>query len=375
MDAEGLRELLKKDRLVGRGQGSLFSDRGSLYLRVDGLRLRLGVPEESARYEEVRDLVHGLQALRRRGALSRPAWEAHLRQLETEQAATNLDGFAEVARFVLAQKLDEGASEATVRSRYFPVLRRMYEHPSGAPWATTTIREALQPLAPLGQTRRQIVPFLRQLAQELSKPWDPVLDRAANAGKKIERSRGLDYYDDQRILRMLHAELEPEWRVVVGLLAIYGLRPWEVTVAEPCERYRKMVWVNQGKKSARGTNPPRSVPPFRSEWVEEIDLFQLWRIHGLPEALGVQNRRQAGSIIQVALQRKSRGVLTHGEGAYGFRHSWVRRMHQAFEISDTDGALFAGHTLDCHIRTYRSWLPGMDDPYQRLTTHECPATE
>ena len=371
MDAEGLRELLKKDRLVGRGQGSLFSDRGSLYFRVDGLRLRLGVAEGATRYEVIRDLVQGLQALRKQGALTRTTWEAHLRHLEVQQATMSLGSFDDVAQFVMAQKLDEGASEATIRSRYLPVLRRMYEHPSGAPWATGTVRDALRPLTPLGQTRRQIVPFLRQLAHQIGKPWDQVLDRSANAGKKIERSRSLDYYPDERIIWMLRADIEPEWKVVVGLLAIYGLRPWEVTIAEPCMKYQQMVWVSQGKKSARGTNPPRSVPAFRPEWSVEMNLFKQWQLHGLPTALfGEQSRRQAGSIIQAALQRKSRGVLNAGEGAYGFRHSWVRRMHQDFQISDTDGALFSGHTLDCHIRTYRSWLPGMQDPYERLTTRE-----
>ncbi len=375
MDAEGLRDLLKRDRLVGRGQGSLFADRGSLFFRVDGVRLRLGLAEGVARYEEVRDLLKGLQKLRDRGALTREAWEGHLRHEGAVQATATLDTYEDVAGFVMALKLDEGASEATVRSRYLPVLRRMYGHPSGAPWATSTIREAIQPLAPLGQTRRQIVPFLRQLAQQISQPWDPALDRAANAGKKIERSRPTDYFDDERIIQMLDAALDPEWKVVVGLLAIYGLRPWEVTIAEPCQAYRGMVWIGQGKKSARGQNPARSVPPFRPEWVEIYEIFETWKVHGLPASLSPANKRQAGSIIQSALQRSSRGILRSGEGAYGYRHSWVRRMHQDFQISDTDGALFAGHTLDCHIRTYRSWLPGMQDPYERLTTRECPAGE
>jgi integrase len=374
VDAEGLRTLLKRDRLVGRGQGSLFADRGSLFFRVDGIRLRLGLAEGVASYEEVRDLLRDLQKLRGRGALSREAWEGHLRHDAAAQATAALDTFEAVADFVMGMKRDEGASEATVRSRYLPVLRRMYGHPSGAPWATSTIREAIQPLTPLGQTRRQMVPFLRQLAQQIGKPWDPSLDRTANAGKKIERIRQTDYFDDARIIQMLDAPLEPDWKVVVGLLAIYGLRPWEVTIAEPCQAYKGMVWIGQGKKSARGQNPARSVPPFRPEWVERYQLFRTWEKHGLPTSLNPGNKRQAGSIIQSALQRSSRGLLRAGEGAYGFRHSWVRRMHQDFQISDTDGALFAGHTLDCHIRTYRSWLPGMQDPYQRLTTHAYPAS-
>ena len=107
--------------------------------------------------------------------------------------------------------------------------------------------------------------------------------------------------------------------------------------------------------------------------MEKCQLFITWKEHGLPASLNPR-RKQAGSIIQSALQRSSRGLLRQGEGAYGFRHSWVRKMHQDFQISDTDGALFAGHTLDCHIRTYRSWFPGMQDPYERLTTRVCPAS-
>jgi hypothetical protein len=63
------------------------------------------------------------------------------------------------------------ASEATVNSRYIPVLRRMYEHPSAQPWSVESIRDALEPMSPLAQNRRQIVPFLRDLAGRL---WCPV---------------------------------------------------------------------------------------------------------------------------------------------------------------------------------------------------------
>jgi integrase len=369
VDAEGLRNLLKRDRLVGRGQGSLFADRGSLFFRVDGVRLRLGLTEGVASYEEVRDLLRTLQGLRRQGGLTREAWDQHLRHEGAAQAKAAMDTYEAIADFVIKMKLDEGASDATVRSRYLPVLRRMYRHPSGAPWATSTIREAIQPMAALGQTRRQIVPFLRQLAQQIGKPWDPALDRAANAGKKIERSRTTDYFPDERIVQMLDAPLEPDWKVVLALLAIYGLRPWEVTIAEPCQAHKGMVWIGKGKKSARGENPPRSVPPFRPEWVERCELFKAWKDVELPTSLSSGNKRQAGSVIQRALQRSSRGVLRQGEGAYGFRHSWVRRMHQDFSVSDIDGSIFAGHSLDCHIRTYRRFLPGMVDPYQRFTSH------
>jgi hypothetical protein len=86
--------------------------------------------------------------------------------------------------------------------------------------------------------------------------------------------------------------------------------------------------------------------------------------HALPSVLCQPGSiRQAGSVITKALQAKGRGVLQPGEAAYGFRHSWVRRMHSHYNVSDSHGAIFAGHSLACHVRTYREWLPGMEDPY------------
>jgi integrase len=86
-----------------------------------------------------------------------------------------------------------------------------------------------------------------------------VLDKSANRGKKITR-REKDDYSDERVEAMLRLDLEPEWRLVLLMLSVFGLRPLEVTVAEPCRQREGMLWIPVGKKSSRGINPPRSVP-------------------------------------------------------------------------------------------------------------------
>ncbi len=167
-------------------------------------------------------------------------------------------------------------------------------------------------MSPLAQTRRRIVPFLRDLAGRLGVRWDPVLDKSANRGKKITR-REKDYYSDERVEAMLRLDLEPEWLLVLLMLAVFGLRPLEVTVAEPCRQREGMLWIPVGKKSSLGINPPRSAPLYHPQWLEQHGFWNLMQTTKLPESLR-RNPRQAGSGMNKAFETpRSRRAGEGGE--------------------------------------------------------------
>jgi hypothetical protein len=291
MDRQQLRSELRKEGLLGRDRGTLHVSNASLQLKLDGRYCALGVREDDG-------FLAITETLRTTASHS--------------QSISEPCGDEAVAQLVMADKREEDASEATVNSRYIRVLRRMYEHPSAQPWSVESIRDALEPMSPLAKTRRQIVPFLRDLAGRLGVRWDPVLDKSANRGKKITR-REKDYYSDERVEAMLRLDLEPEWRLVLLMLSVFGLRPLEVTVAEPCRQREGMLWIPVGKKSSRGINPPRSVPLYHPQWLEQHGFWNLMRTTKLPESLR-RNPRQAGSGINKAFETpRSRRAGEGGE--------------------------------------------------------------
>ena len=40
---------------------------------------------------------------------------------------------------------------------------------------------------------------------------------------------------------------------------------------------------------------------------------------------------------------------------YSFRHSYSKRAHQVYKLSDTEVAAFMGHTVPVHNATYSQW--------------------
>lgn len=131
MDRQQLRSELRKEGLLGRDRGSLHVSNGSLQLKLDGRYYALGVREDDG-------FLAITETLRTTASHS--------------QSLLKPCGDEAVAQLVMADKREEDASEATVNSRYIPVLRRMYEHPSAQPWSEESIRDALEPMSPLAQT-------------------------------------------------------------------------------------------------------------------------------------------------------------------------------------------------------------------------------
>ena len=45
----------------------------------------------------------------------------------------------------------------------------------------------------------------------------------------------------------------------------------------------------------------------------------------------------------------------HGAVPYSFRHSYSKRAHQIYKLSDTEVAAFMGHSVPVHNSTYAQW--------------------
>ena len=253
-------------------------------------------------------------------------------------------------------KLAQGASERTFELHYLPKLRQLdRKDPLGA----ESLLRVIEATKPFTQVRRRTIAALRQACLLSGVEWnDLVLGPLKQSGKAGRRSTQPFFTDEQiELLLLPGTPLPPPWRRALALMAVYGLRPWEAWVAEPCLHRPDCVWIPIGKKAAGGTTRPRRVPPFHPEWVKRFEVAELQSVDlpaipSLSDAARVTNRRIRSGLV---MGRES-------PSAYGFRHAYARRLHSArYRVTDTHAALFMGHSVKTHYDVYRDWIGG-DDP-------------
>lgn len=251
-------------------------------------------------------------------------------------------------------KAAEGVTDRTLEMHYLPTLRRLDE---ADPLGDSSLLAAIEATRPRTWSRRRTVAFLRRLCAVCGVPWNGALLDCLQGGPSTER-RKQPFFTDQEIEALVSADtgLEAPWRRVLATIAVYGLRPWEAWVVEPCKVNSSCAWVSVGKTSSRGANPPRRVPPFHPQWLDLFELERLWRV-SLPE---LNSLSFAGNRLNQKLRR--RGLVTDPtKTAYGLRHAYARRIHSPrYRVTDAHGALFMGHTVAVHNRVYRDWLGGED---------------
>ena len=275
-------------------------------------------------------------------------WGSRVRKGKNEKPRLDLE---EVSLIWGRLKRAEGISEDTLERHYMSHLRRL--DPLN-PLSKESLLQVIERTDPRSPTRKRVVAFLRKLCVACGAEWDGLsLDPLQNAGRGVSH-RPQAFFSDESIEALLSSKLHPSWRRVLTLLALYGLRPWEAWIAEPCKIRPECLWVPAGKVNRHGEGPPRRVPPFHPEWVTKFEAMTIWK-ESLP---ALANRSRAGARVNEQLVR-----LGMGQTSYGFRHAYARRLHSPrYRVTDAHGAAFMGHTVAAHHKAYRSWLAG--DPVE-----------
>lgn len=335
-----LEQVLALDGLpLGRGQWHLLDRDGRLYVQGGKPRRKLSLGLEIyASTLEVRAAV--LEVLGATGS----------GQAKGSGAADR----DELIAWAREWKVAQGCAGETFDRAYAPLLGRLDQR---RPLAAGSMEAALIDVPPGAHRRRQLS-LLRELCSAQGATWPAGLLDPLARGRGVQRTRAL--VSDEAIEATVGLSPPPPvWRSFV-LAAVYGLRPWETLVAEPCERYRNCVWIGRGKRSGVGISPPRSAPPFHPRWLELFDAARLLRQPAAEIPL-----LRAGS--RLSEQSRRAGLLPYDASFYGLRHAYARRIHsREYRVSDTDGAKFMGHTVAVHNQTYRKFLPGEEDPLEAL---------
>lgn len=260
-----------------------------------------------------------------------------------------------IARFERI-KLAEGVSQRTFEKHYLPKLKQL--DPSN-PLGEESLLRVIEATEPLTGVRRRTIGMLRRVCAICGAHWNQPLMESLQSRGSLRPRRAQPFFSDEQIEALLLPadRFAPSWRRVLALMAIYGLRPWEAWVAEPCKVRSDCVWIPVGKKATSGSTMPRQAPPFHPEWVGRFQLGELWAAP-LPRIDGLSS---AGKFTNRMIQSR-RGLGPGSSSAYGFRHAYARRMHSdRYRVIDAHAALFMGHTVKTHYDAYRDWLGG-DDP-------------
>lgn len=345
-----------------------------LYVQIAGLKVPLhlsfevGPLQVQSRAMELRDFLG-----KRDGQFDSEAWRAvcavsRVREGKPKKPRLDLVSVETKWRRV---KQAEGVSESTYKRHYASYLRRLDPiHPL----SEESLMAVIESTDPRSPSRRRVMAFLRRLCALCGAEWNTALFEPLKGAASRIQHRPQPFFSDEEIEALLTREprLRASWRRVFASMAIYGLRPWEAWIAEPCKIRSSCAWIGIGKTHSRGTTKPRQVPPFHAEWLKTFDMEELWKAPLPP----LRARERAGGACNEQLERLARGG-SRSLSSYGFRHAYARRLHSPrYRVTDTHAALFMGHTVVVHNQIYRAWLGGEDpiDLYLGGALGEAPAS-
>jgi len=205
------------------------------------------------------------------------------------------------------------------------------------------------------RSRQQCALVLGALAQHQGLPL-PTDWQEMGRGYGLHLARFRPLPSDAQILQVLDRIPNPQWRLVYGLMATYGLRNHEVfftDVSALGPGGDRVVRVLPTSKTGE-----HQVWPFQPEWVEHFELERLARDRqALPSVttdLRVTSLRTVGQRVSEQFRRYDLPLTP-----YDLRHAWaVRTIH--IGLPDTVAARMMGHSVGIHNRTYHHWITRRD---------------
>jgi integrase len=171
---------------------------------------------------------------------------------------------------------------------------------------------------------------------------------------------------DDQVLRLLAGVSDPQWRLAVGLAAVFGLRPVEFGC---CRADGSVLRVDGVKRTRHGPSGARIVEALDPEGAAGLgdQLLSVLAERGR-EALP-PDRPPGGAPWSTRLQQhlsrhcpawdqiKAEAMAT-GQGritSYGLRHSFAWRGSQLYGLSPRVLSSLMGHTVAVHLQHYGQW--------------------
>lgn len=293
-----------------------------------------------------------------------------------------------VERFRKHKVSDTGdVAAVTFEAVYVPILRQVQEVMATKPIP----RDGRALLGALrdryggepGSRGRQIrlqhtAQLLRFAVSNMGHPdrWLPPDDLTAFIGRRPKGSSKAPAtpIKDGQLLRLLEGIPDPRWRLAVGLLACFGMRPVELKY---CRANGDKLHISYEKRTARGSSKPGDVSGLDPVGLmgESLRLLRLLEscLVELPP-LGSTDRASAMAIRQYLERRpvwralKAESAANGGKlSPYSFRHGYALRAHEVYGLSPRTTAALMRHSLMTHSQHYGQWTDSatLDDAVSR----------
>lgn len=296
-------------------------------------------------------------------------------ELEPANRPCSIDWPSIIRAFQKHKTSDTGAvKRGTWEEMYVPVMRQVDEVlnqrplPRDGPALLAKLRDVFGG-EPGSSGRRHRIQYAAQLLvfavsrAGADKRWAPPEDLSALIGKRLHRKRDSTPITDSQLLRLLAGIPDDRWRLLVELLACFGLRPVEAKHCRPTADGK--LQVSYVKRTSRGSTKPRRVSGLDPIGLPDLSASVLERlacgIPGLPP-MGNSDGVSANALA-IYLNRREIWRQLREEAAaagehltpYSFRHGFALRAHQAAGLSPRTTAALMGHSLQTHSTTYGQW--------------------
>ncbi|WP_218079413.1 site-specific integrase [Anthocerotibacter panamensis] len=240
-----------------------------------------------------------------------------------------------------------GHSASTLRSVYVPYFKQLQQTAHLYPQLDLSawVEKTLQQIPAQTRGRQLACTAFKGLLNFLGHPTEHIAQYRGSYNQRRVVPRQLP--DDAAIVHWFQAIPNPEWRLVYGLLATFGLRPHECFFVD-LNRLRSepgTLWVGADTKTGA-----RETWPFYPEWVEQFQLCT----GALPAISRTTTLKTIGTKVNTQFRRY--GVPFH---PYLLRHAWaVRTIH--FGLDSSIAAPMMGHSVQVHTGVYHYWLTRRD---------------
>jgi integrase len=346
----GLRVERRGDRLALRG--TLPPRPDSDRTKPHQQRIPLGLPATKAGLKQIEQEAKVIAARLIERTFN---WADYLptEELIDPDSIPLIERVAQFQQHMLSRPCPDVAAQAALKTTwqkaYAPYLKKLLAQAQAHPRQPLgeAIIATLETLPHQARSRQVGCTALKAFAEfaQISLPRS-LDDLGGTYGSRQIQRRDLP--TDEDILVWYDRIPNPNWQLVYGLMAAYGLRNHEVFF---CDRSQLIAGQAEARITVLETTKTgiHDVWPFYPEWVERFRLHQ-GHLPRINTDLSTTTLQRVGQ--QVALQFKRYGLPF---SPYDLRHAWaVRTIH--FGLSDTVAARMMGHSVAIHTRTYHRWI-------------------
>jgi len=187
-------------------------------------------------------------------------------------------------------------------------------------------------------------------------------EKAPNAPKKPGQGQAVPLMDDA-FLRLYDSIPDPRWRLAIGLLGVFGLRPVELRY---CRRDGDALRVEYVKRAGRGQTEPRTVqaldPAGRPGLGAQLLLELSTGMVALPP-LGSDDSSTADAVktylnrraVWRELKDEARAAGGGDLRVYSLRHGYAYRSAMTYGLPARAAAALMGHGVQTHLQHYGRW--------------------